>query len=127
MTLDHVSFNVHPSKYEDVVAWYLAALAPLGYTKQMDIPGIACGLGDSPHTAKFWIGTNENASGSGMHIAFKAKDHTTVDKFYDEALKAGGTDNGKPGVREMYHPNYYAAFVFDPVGNNIEVVDHVAH
>jgi hypothetical protein len=117
MTLDHVSFHVSPSEYDKVVAWYLAALAPLGYTKQVDIPGVACGLGDSPQNAKFWIGQREDATTSGnLHLAFRANDHATVDRFHEEGVKAGGKDNGKPGLRPMYHPNYYGAFVFDPVG-----------
>jgi lactoylglutathione lyase len=58
------------------------------------------------------------------HIAFRAKDRATVDRFYQAALAAGGRDNGAPGLREQYHPDYYAAFVLDPDGNNIECVDH---
>lgn len=119
MPIDHFAFKVHPSEYEKIVDWYLAALAPLGYTKQVDIPERACGLGTSKFDAKFWIGksedSNEKAS-SAFHLAFTAEDHVTVDKFYDEALKAGGKDNGKPGTRTMYHPNYYGAFVLDPLG-----------
>ena len=58
------------------------------------------------------------------HIAFQAKDRETVDKFYSAGLEAGGKDNGAPGVRTKYHPNYYAAFLLDPDGNNIEAVHH---
>lgn len=116
--IDHFSFNVAPSKYEAVVDWYLKALAPLGYTKQVDFPGRACGLGATKQTAKFWIGSNEDASkqAAKFHLGFQAQDHVTVDKFHEEAIKAGGIDNGKPGIRTMYHPNYYGAFVFDPLG-----------
>ncbi|KAF2010486.1 Glyoxalase/Bleomycin resistance protein/Dihydroxybiphenyl dioxygenase [Aaosphaeria arxii CBS 175.79] len=124
--LDHVSFHVPPSRYEEVVKWYTAALAPIGYSKQLDF-GVACGFGIDKASADFWIGSKEGPEISGLHIAFKATDHETVDKFHAEAIKAGGTCNGKPGIREMYHPNYYGAFVFDPMGNNIEVVDHQAH
>lgn len=115
---DHVAFHVEPSKFDDTVAWYLAALAPLGITKQIEIPGRAVGLGvtaPSPRAASFWIGAKEGANITGLHLAFKAKDHETVDKFHAEALKAGGTCNGKPGLRD-YHPNYYGAFVLDPAG-----------
>ena len=56
--------------------------------------------------------------------AFNAGDRPTVDRFYDAAMKAGGKDNGPPGLRPDYHPNYYGAFVFDPDGNNIEAVCH---
>lgn len=117
MPLDHISITVPPAKYDEVVAWYLAALAPLGYTKQMDFPGTACGLGPDAKSLPFWIGQKEGVATPGStHIAFSAKEHATVDKFHEEALKAGGTDNGKPGIRTMYHPNYYGAFVLDPVG-----------
>ncbi len=58
-----------------------------------------------------------------IHLAFQAKDRSTVDAFYAAALRAGGTDNGAPGERD-YHPGYYAAFVLDPDGNNIEAVYH---
>jgi hypothetical protein len=113
--LDHVGFAVHPSKYDEVVNWYLAALAPLGVTKQNEYPGQACGLGTDKHNIPFWIAAKEDAKVTGVHLAFSAKDHETVDKFHAEALKAGGIDNGPPGIR-FYHPNYYGAFVFDPVG-----------
>ncbi|KAJ4289070.1 hypothetical protein N0V90_011412 [Kalmusia sp. IMI 367209] len=125
--LDHFSFFVPASRYEEIIDWYLAVLAPLNYTKQFDIPGRAVGLGPSPTEAVFWIGAREENTASGFHLAFKAKDHATVDKFHEEALKLGGKDNGKPGPRPMYGPNYYGAFVFDPLGNNIEVVDKAAH
>jgi catechol 2,3-dioxygenase-like lactoylglutathione lyase family enzyme len=60
------------------------------------------------------------------HLAFQARDHTTVDVFYKAGLAAGGTDNGAPGERP-YHPGYYAAFLLDPDGNNIEAVHHGPH
>ena len=60
---------------------------------------------------------------SGLHIAFQAEDTDAVDRFYEAALEAGGRDNGPPGERS-YHPGYYAAFVLDPDGNNIEAVYH---
>lgn len=71
----------------------------------------------------FWLGNN-GPRGGGMHIAFSARSHAEVDAFYDAALKAGGRDNGAPGLRPHYHPNYYAAFVLDPDGINVEVVCH---
>ena len=113
--LDHVSFDVSPSKWEATVAFYTAALAPLGITKQMEFPGPAIGFGPNPHTAKFWIVSKENAQCTNLHLAFSAQDHEQVDKFHEEAVKSGGSDNGKPGIRS-YHPNYYAAFVRDPCG-----------
>lgn len=112
---DHVAFDVLPSKWEVTVAFYTAALAPLGITKQVEVPGPTIGFGPDPHTAKFWISSKENAQCTNLHVAFTAQDHEQIDKFHEEALKAGGTDNGKPGIR-FYHPNYYAAYVRDPCG-----------
>ena len=114
--LDHFVFNVPRSQFEEIVTWYLAALAPLNYTKQFDYPGKACGLGTSTEEAPFWIGVSEESGPRGFHIAFKAKSHDVVDRFYEEVVKAGGRDNGKPGPRPMYGPNYYGAFVLDPLG-----------
>ena len=59
-----------------------------------------------------------------VHLAFQAPDRATVDRFYAAAIAAGGKDHGKPGVREQYHAGYYAAFVIDPDGNNLEAVYH---
>lgn len=114
--LDHFGFAVPPSKFDQVVAWYVEALAPLGCAKQMEFPGQAVGFGPSKAEAPFWIAAKEDANPTGVHVAFSAKDHATVDKWYEAAIKAGGKDNGKPGIREMYHPSYYGAFVIDPVG-----------
>ncbi len=72
---------------------------------------------------EFVISEGEPRTGR-THLAFQAKDHDTVQRFYKAALAAGGKDNGAPGVREEYHPGYYAAFVLDPDGNNIEAVNH---
>jgi catechol 2,3-dioxygenase-like lactoylglutathione lyase family enzyme len=71
----------------------------------------------------FWIGQGDPA-GQAVHIAFAASDRASVDAFHEEALAAGGRNNGGPGLRPEYHPSYYAAFVFDPDGNNIEAVCH---
>lgn len=114
--LDHVGFSVHPSKFDAIIAYYTAALAPLGASKQMEFPGVVIGFGTDKHNIQFWIAAKEDAKEAKIHIAFGAKNHDVVDKFHAEALKAGGTCNGKPGIRENYHPNYYAAFVIDPVG-----------
>jgi catechol 2,3-dioxygenase-like lactoylglutathione lyase family enzyme len=77
--------------------------------------------GDFPF---FWIGQRGLGPDSGTHVAFTAEDRATVDAFHEAALAAGGRDNGGPGVREIYHPSYYAAFALDPDGNNIEAVCH---
>ena len=70
------------------------------------------------------MGKRGNQPHSGVHVAFTAADRKTVDAFHAAALAAGGTDNGGPGVREIYHPHYYGAFVLDPDGNNVEAVCH---
>lgn len=113
--IDHIGIPIHKDKFEAALAWYLAALAPLGYTKQVSYPG-AVGLGPSPTDSHFWIWATEDGKAGGVHLAFRADDRETVDRFHEEGLKAGGRCNGKPGVRTMYHPNYYGAFAFDPMG-----------
>ena len=81
----------------------------------------ATGYGDTHPW--FWL-AEENATSGMMHIAFQAKSRAEVDAFHAAALLAGGTDNGRPGLRPQYHANYYAAFVLDPDGHNIEAVCH---
>jgi len=125
--LDHVGFNV--SDYEHSKAFYLRVLAPLGYglvmevTPEMtgtDVRHAGFGAGRKPD---FWIGTGEPTHGS-LHVALAAPDRAAVDAFHAAALEAGGRDNGAPGLRPQYHPTYYAAFVHDPDGHNIEAVCH---
>jgi catechol 2,3-dioxygenase-like lactoylglutathione lyase family enzyme len=70
------------------------------------------------------IGRRDGGPQTGVHVAFTAKDRDMVAAFHAAALEAGGTDNGGPGVREIYHPSYYGAFVLDPDGNNVEAVCH---
>ena len=114
---DHVGLNV--SDYERSRAFYEAALAPLGYRVVVAFDKSAgFGQGDRP---EFWVNQREPL-GTGTHIAFVSDDRATVDAVYAAAIEAGGRDNGAPGIRERYNPNYYAAFVFDPDGNNIEAV-----
>ncbi|WP_408505102.1 VOC family protein [Paraburkholderia sediminicola] len=98
-----------------------ACLAPLGYTKLFAWEGGA-GFGRDG-TAALWLGTTKP---TGIHIALSASDHAAVDAFHQATLHAGAIDNGKPGLRPDYHANYYAAFVIDPDGNNLEAVCHVA-
>ncbi|KIW04119.1 uncharacterized protein PV09_04929 [Verruconis gallopava] len=119
--LDHASISVPKDQFEDVIAWYIKALEPLGYKKIHEYAGLAVGLGDPK--PDFWIGARDEGR-SVQHIAFGAKDRDTVRKFYEAAIAAGGKDNGGPGVRSSYHEHYYGAFVFDPVGNNVEAVCH---
>jgi catechol 2,3-dioxygenase-like lactoylglutathione lyase family enzyme len=119
--LDHVGFSV--SDYERSKAFYEQALAPLGLRLLMEpAPGIG-GFGDGQKPF-FWIGSRGPAPQTEIHVAFATDSRETVDAFHAAALEAGGTDNGGPGVREMYHPNYYGAYVRDPDGNNIEAVCH---
>jgi catechol 2,3-dioxygenase-like lactoylglutathione lyase family enzyme len=123
--IDHLGFSV--SDYERAKRFYLAALAPLGYALVMkvqqsehDAPAAGFGAGGKPD---FWIG-GEGALNKPVHVAMTAKTRAVVDAFYKAAMAAGGKDNGKPGLRPHYHPNYYGAFVLDPDGNNIEAVCH---
>jgi catechol 2,3-dioxygenase-like lactoylglutathione lyase family enzyme len=125
--IDHIGFPV--SDYERAKAFYLKALAPLGYSLVMEVTQEAAG--DYPAAGfgadgkpDFWIG-GEGGLNKPMHVAILAKDHATVDAFYRAAMAAGGRDNGAPGIRAHYHPNYYGAFVLDPDGHNIEAVCHV--
>ena len=125
--LDHVGFAVTDA--ERSRRFYEQALAPLGITlimsvtpEQTEAGGTAHGFG-SDGKPYFWIGDNKRV-GEGTHVAFTARPRTEVDAFSEAALAAGGTDNGAPGLRPHYHPNYYGAFVFDPDGINVEAVSH---
>lgn len=115
--IDHIGINV--SDYLQSKVFFQTALEPLGFKLIMEIEGWA-GFGDD--TPDFWI--TEKAPCAPTHIAFRSPDRASVDAFYAAALSAGGIDNGPPGIREMYHPNYYGAFVLDHDGNNIEAVCH---
>ena len=124
---DHVGFPV--SSYKRSKAFYLRALEPLGYSLVMEVSSEHDG--DKAHAGfgtegrpRFWIGSGQPTKGQ-MHIAFKAKTRKAVEAFYEAALKAGGKDNGAPGLRPHYHENYYGAFVLDPDGHNIEAVCHL--
>jgi catechol 2,3-dioxygenase-like lactoylglutathione lyase family enzyme len=124
--IDHIGFSV--SDYERAKAFYQTALAPLDYSLIMEVPAEltghapAAGFGTNGKP-DFWIG-GEGAMNKPVHIAIIAKDRPTVDAFYAAAMAAGGRDNGPPGIRAHYHPNYYGAFVLDPDGHNIEAVCH---
>lgn len=125
--LDHVGIAV--SELGSARQFYVEALAPLGIGIIMEVTeemtgghGAHLGLG-TPGKPFFWIGTGKQAAGS-THVAFVAADRVAVDAFYKAAMAAGGRDNGAPGLRPEYHPDYYGAFVLDPDGNNIEAVCH---
>jgi catechol 2,3-dioxygenase-like lactoylglutathione lyase family enzyme len=114
--IDHTAVNI--TNLEGAKSFYTKALAPLGYSlvhEQGEFLGFADEAGLS-------LGVVARRPVGGAHVAFVARDHATVDAFYQAALDAGATDNGPPGIRAHYHENYYAAFVHDADGNNIEAV-----
>lgn len=127
--IDHIGFPV--SDYEKSKHFYEKALAPLGYKIIMETtaqqtesgaPAVGFGVGHKPD---FWIG-GEGRLGGIIHVALTVEKRAIVDAFYKAAIAAGGKDNGPPGLRPHYHKNYYAAFVLDPDGHNIETVCHHA-
>ena len=123
--IDHTGLNV--SDFRRSKDFYLRALAALGYQLIKELPASiapdgAAGLGVPPK-ADFWIAGGKPQA-PRIHVAFRAASRADVDAFYKAALAAGGRDNGPPGLRARYHPNYYGAFVLDPDGHNIEAVCH---
>jgi catechol 2,3-dioxygenase-like lactoylglutathione lyase family enzyme len=119
--LDHVGFGV--SDYGRSKDFYAQALAPLGISLLMEPIAQAAGFGKDGKPF-FWIESRGEAVTGRLHIAFAVDDRATVDAFHAAALAAGATDNGAPGVREIYHPSYYGAYVLDPDGHNLEAVCH---
>ncbi len=119
MIIDHIGFGV--SDIERSKEFYIKCLEPLGI-KILAEEGSNVGFGKDAK-APFWFGPNSDASRK-IHLAFVAENRAQVDEFHKAAIAAGGKDNGPPGIREIYHPSYYAAFVFDPDGHNIEAVCH---
>ncbi|RCI16775.1 hypothetical protein L249_1719 [Ophiocordyceps polyrhachis-furcata BCC 54312] len=134
MAIDHTCLCVPKDKFEQCLKIYLDALKPLGYEVRHRYGEMVVGLGTSIgeqriegyKQADFWLVGVEAPSGHGIHLAFRSPDRLTVDQFHSAAIKAGAEDNGPPGIRTMYHPNYYGAFFRDPAGNNIEAVCHTA-
>jgi catechol 2,3-dioxygenase-like lactoylglutathione lyase family enzyme len=120
MMIDHVTANV--GDFDQAKRFYTQALAPLGYSVQMEFEG-AAGLGTGEGIPDFWISSHSERGAA--HIAFAAADRAAVDAFYGAALAAGGKDNGAPGLRPHYHESYYAAYVHDADGNNVEAVCHL--
>jgi catechol 2,3-dioxygenase-like lactoylglutathione lyase family enzyme len=119
--LDHMGFAV--ADYARSKAFYEQALAPLGFVLVMEPMGQAAGFGQGGKPS-FWIEAQGQPVQGRLHVAFQAENRHLVDAFYAAALAAGGIDNGAPGVRDIYHPSYYGAYVLDPDGNNIEAVCH---
>ncbi len=124
--VDHTSLSV--SDFAKAKAFYAAALAPLGITVLMEFPKAVTGNVDvaglgSNGKPFFWLAAAGKTS-PRIHIAFVAGTRADVDAFYKAAIAAGGKDNGPPGLRPMYHANYYGAFVLDADGHNVEAVCH---
>ncbi len=124
--IDHMGIGA--DDFDGSRRFYDAALAPLGMSVQMEVTpeesggyhGVGYGKDGKP---VFWV-SNGGARGAGIHVAFAASSRAQVDAFYAAGLAAGGRDNGPPGLRPDYHPGYYAAFLFDPDGINVEAVCH---
>ncbi|KDE33176.1 glyoxalase [Kosakonia radicincitans UMEnt01/12] len=128
--IDHLSIPVFD--FERSKRFYIAALKPLGYSILKD-SGVAAGFGVMDGHGKpldpggdFWIFQGDVSNRPATHFSFSAENRKIVDEFYMSALQAGGVDNGGPGLRTNYHPHYYAAFIYDPDGYNIEAVCHAA-
>jgi catechol 2,3-dioxygenase-like lactoylglutathione lyase family enzyme len=126
--IDHMTILV--SDYRRSVKFYLKALAPLGYAMTLELDDVTypdlpsaffAGLGVAGK-ADLWLRPAKVIAPT--HVAFRADSRAAVDTFYREALAAGGTDNGPPGLRPVYDANYYAGFVLDPDGYNLEAVCH---
>lgn len=124
--IDHASVTV--SDFSASKKFYSQALAAIGYSLLAEFPksvtgsSDVAGFGVAPKP-DFWIAAG-SANKPPIHIAFRVDSRAIVDAFYKTAIAAGGRDNGAPGVRAHYHPNYYGAFVLDPDGHNIEAVCH---
>jgi catechol 2,3-dioxygenase-like lactoylglutathione lyase family enzyme len=115
---DHIGLRV--SDIEKSVRFYEAALAPLGHLLcSRDESGAGFGPKGEP---ALWLYRVGGTTGSGCHVAFRAGDRAAVDRFHAAGLAAGGRDNGGAGLRRDYSPTYYAAFLIDPDGNNVEAV-----
>jgi catechol 2,3-dioxygenase-like lactoylglutathione lyase family enzyme len=131
--IDHIGIAI--SNYGLSKAFYSKALAPLGIELNIielniEVQGWA-GFG-AEGKAELWFDQatddehKQNTSPLPMHLAFRANSTEVVDQFYQATIEAGATSNGEPGMREIYHPNYYGAFVIDPNGHNLEAVCHEA-
>jgi catechol 2,3-dioxygenase-like lactoylglutathione lyase family enzyme len=116
---DHIGIGV--SNYAASKAFFLEALAPLGFGVVMEGPyGVGLGPTGKP---LLWL-SQSSEQPAHLHLAFTASSRQQVEAFHRAALAAGGKDNGPPGLRPHYHPNYYGAFVIGPDGHNIEAVCH---
>jgi catechol 2,3-dioxygenase-like lactoylglutathione lyase family enzyme len=118
--IDHV--RLHVSDLAKSKAFYVSALEPLGYAAVLEFPtAVGLGAGGKPD---LWLTQDTHGHIHPTHVAIQAGSRTAVDAFHRRATAAGGKDNGAPGVRAHYHPDYYGAFVLDPDGHNLEAVCH---
>jgi len=117
---DHIGLKV--KDLDASVRFYTAALGPLGYELTSQDETLA-GFGDKGGSS-LWLYADAKLAHSLVHMAFRVTERGAVDAFYREGLRASGRDNGAPGLRKDYSPTYYAAFLFDPDGNNVEAVCH---
>jgi catechol 2,3-dioxygenase-like lactoylglutathione lyase family enzyme len=116
---DHIGLRVHDLAAS--IAFYQAALAPFGY-ELCSRDDTSAGFG-RPNDPALWLyATPRTGAASAVHVAFRATDRAMVDRFHQRGAAAGGRDHGKPGLRTDYAPTYYAAFLVDPDGNNVEAV-----
>ena len=118
--IDHTGVNVND--FEASRRFYSATLAPLGYELLLEVYDSVAGFGEQGKP-DFWIVQGE-ANTPRIHVAFRADTRQKVNTFYEAALGVGGRENGAPGLRPQYHPDYYGAFILDPDGHNIEAVCH---
>ncbi|GAP87813.1 putative lactoylglutathione lyase protein [Rosellinia necatrix] len=136
MPLSHMSIATGARHFNRMRSFYLSSLAPLGYVIYYDRPNSMLGLQPAGKFPDFWLhagngeqaafpaGGDVDARPGRTHVCFDVDTQELVDRWYDEAIKAGGTCNGKPGLRSEFAEPYYAAFVLDPLGNNIEAVHY---
>lgn len=118
--IDHI--QLHVRSYDKSRDFYAKALAPIGYGAQYDDPKSKMAGFGLKGAIDLWI--TEGTSAGRAHLAFRVNERAAVNGFHKAAVAAGGKDNGAPGIRKDYSPTYYAAFVIDPDGNNLEVVCH---
>jgi catechol 2,3-dioxygenase-like lactoylglutathione lyase family enzyme len=121
VTIDHIEIFVRDGSRSR--AFYDRALKPLGIEVKLTVGGKVQALGYGVDRPFFWVTPSQTPTGP-LHVAFTAKSRTLVDAFHAAGVAAGGCDNGGPGLRPHYHTHYYGAFVLDPDGHNIEVVNH---